>query len=97
MTPENEIELDWEIDGVPCIIEVIGVIPGEPETGPYFRDGQLTDPGTPAVEPVIEYRVLDVTGEEADLLNEKIDGREHRQIIEAIEDAFNQEKNDGPY
>lgn len=91
MAPEQTIELDWEIDGVPCVIEVVGVTPGEPETGPYFQGGEMVDPGTPKVEPEIEYRLLDVTGEESDLLSGMVDSDEHWQIIEAIEEAFKQD------
>lgn len=87
------MELDWEIDEVPCVIEVIGVSPGEPEQRPIHdrHTGDLIDPGSPEVAPEIEYRVLDITGEESDLLSEMVDDAENRAIIEAIEEAFKQE------
>ena len=78
------MRIEWEIDEVPCLIEVTDYELGDPgRTSGRPEDCYPPEPGW------VEYRVLTLGGEPAPELADWIDGDEHDAIesacLEAIE------------
>ena len=76
----------WNIRGVPCQVVLMAYISGEPAGHASFNiHGELTDPGSPAEEPIVEYEIWDVHGQYAPHLEDLVGVGEYVGIVNEVE------------
>lgn len=88
--PEPLEVFDWDIQGIPCQIAVTTYIAGEPAGHASFNiHGELTDPGSPEEEPVIEFEIWTADGQYAPWLRQLMSIRNLGEIMREIKRRAN--------